>query len=549
MKSEAWILDGYIDEPACFGVPPYLSPYARTVAGVLMEHSYEVRYTTIDRLREDPSLFSAMNSSASVVMIAGVTVPGKYLGGTPATPSEIKQAAGVLRSPRTFLGGPITFGYAEGGGEKAVRQKRPGVDTVLEGEIASALDSALSGGEPTGVLSYEDMDRWSVLGSSIVAQHPSFPHVICELETGRGCSRAVVGGCSFCTEPFYGLPRHREASGVHAEVAALYSHGARHFRLGRQPDLLSYGTRGGGEFPCPDPDAIENLFSGIRAAAPELSTLHLDNINPGSIVHHENEAREALASIVRWHTPGDVAAFGMETADPAVIAANNLKAQPEEVLRAIEIVNEVGGERRDGVPELLPGLNFIAGLAGETERTYDLNEAFLDEVLGRGLMVRRVNIRKLMPFEGTPAYDDNTLGMHEARFRAFKEKVRTEFDLPMLKRIFPAGTVLRDVVIEKTGRTSFGRQMGSYPILVGIPLSLEKGTVTDAAVVDWGFRSVTALPSPVEINHLPATALRWIPGIGKKRMTKISAKRPFRSLEEFRELAGPTPIDDLLSFT
>ena len=45
----------------------------------------------------------------------------------------------------------------------------------------------------------------------------------------------------------------------------------------------------------------------------------------------------------------------METADPAVIAANNLKAQPDEVFRAIEIVNEIGGMRRDGIPELLPG--------------------------------------------------------------------------------------------------------------------------------------------------------------------------------------------------
>ena len=67
----------------------------------------------------------------------------------------------------------------------------------------------------------------------------------------------------------------------------------------------------------------------------------------------------------------------METADPEVVAANNLKAQADDVFRAIQIVNEEGGTRRDNVPELLPGLNFVCGLAGETEKTYDLNEQFL----------------------------------------------------------------------------------------------------------------------------------------------------------------------------
>ena len=159
---------------------------------------------------------------------------------------------------------------------------------------------------------------------------------------------------------------------------------------------------------------LEALFSSIRTAAPELRTLHIDNTNPATIARHEDAAREALRAIIRHHTSGDVAAFGMETADPAVIAANNLKAQPDEVFRAIEIVNEEGGKRRDNVPELLPGLNFVCGLAGETEQTYELNEQFLVRVRDAGLLVRRVNIRQVMPFEGTPVYTNNTLGQARA---------------------------------------------------------------------------------------------------------------------------------------
>ena len=36
MTSDAVILDGYVDEPACLGVPPYIAPQVRALAGVLL---------------------------------------------------------------------------------------------------------------------------------------------------------------------------------------------------------------------------------------------------------------------------------------------------------------------------------------------------------------------------------------------------------------------------------------------------------------------------------------------------------------------------------
>lgn len=547
MGADAFILDGYVDEPACLGVPPYISPYIRTVAGVLDEHTFSVRYLTIDQLRADPLHLNALNAADIVVMIAGATVPGKYLGGTPASLTEIQQVGRALSRPKKLIGGPIRFGYAPEGGQKAIRQAITGFDALLPGEPAIALDEYLHGSTVGGNLDYARTDPWSVSGSAIIRQHPDFPFVMCELETARGCSHGATGGCSFCTEPFYGTPKYRSIGGVADEVGALYLHGARHFRVGRQPDILVYGA-GGGEFPSPRPERVEKLFSSIRRAAPDLKTLHIDNTNPATIARHEDAAREALRSIVRYHTTGDVAAFGMETADPAVTAANNLKALPDEVFRAIEVVNEVGNVRRDGIPELLPGLNFVCGLLGETTRTYDLNEQFLSRVLASGLMVRRVNIRQLMPFQGTPAYEKNTLGQHDRRFRAFKEFVRKKIDFPMLQRLFPQGTVLRDVRIEAGGELSFGRQMGSYPLLVGIPIPLAVKTVLDVVVVDWGMRSVTALPAPIRINELPASALKWMPGISKKAVAGIIAQRPFKTPEEFMRVVGKTPLDHLISF-
>jgi radical SAM superfamily enzyme with C-terminal helix-hairpin-helix motif len=547
MRSTAVILDGYVDEPACLGVPPYISPYIRTVAGALLSRNYMVGYLTIDQLRKEPLRTAGLNKASLLVMITGVTVPGKYLGGTPATLTEIQQVGHMVHGPKKLIGGPIGFGYADGGGQKAIRQVISGYDTLLSGEPAVALDNYLAGNDPSGVLDYARTDPWSITGSSVISQHPDYPFVMCELETARGCSHGATGGCSFCTEPFYGTPKYRDITGIAAEVAALHSHGARHFRVGRQPDILAYGA-GAGEYPAPEPEKIEALFSAIRTAAPDLKTLHIDNTNPATIARHEDAAREALRAIIRHHTPGDVAAFGMETADPTVVAANNLKADAEEVFRAIQVVNEEGGMRRENVPELLPGLNFVCGLAGETEKTYDLNEQFLDRVLKADLSIRRVNIRQVMPFQGTPAYTSNTLGKHDRRFRQFKEYVRNRIDLPMLQRVFPIGTVLRDVQVEVSGDLSFGRQMGSYPILVGIPLRLPERTVIDTVVVDWGMRSVTALPVPVAINTLPASALRWLPGIGKKKVAAVVAKRPFRDLAGFRKVAGTSSVDEVMQF-
>jgi radical SAM superfamily enzyme with C-terminal helix-hairpin-helix motif len=169
-------------------------------------------------------------------------------------------------------------------------------------------------------------------------------------------------------------------------------------------------------------------------------------------------------------------------------------------------------------------------------------------VLKAGLSVRRVNIRQVMPFEGTPAYTSNTLGKHDRRFKQFKEYVRNRIDLPMLQRVFPIGTVLRNVRIEVSGELSFGRQMGSYPILAGIPVRLPERSVIDAVVVDWGMRSITALPAPVPINTLPAAAIKWLPGVGKMKVAAVIAKRPFADLAAYRKIAGTSAIDSLMKF-
>ena len=134
-------------------------------------------------------------------------------------------------------------------------------------------------------------------------------------------------------------------------------------------------------------------------------------------------------------------------------------------------------------------------------------------------------------------------------FARFKEDLRKRFDLPMLRKVYPVMTILQNIIIEESGDTSFGRQLGSYPILVGVPLKIPVRTILDVVIVDHGMRSVTGLPWPVQINDLPAKVIKWIPGLSKSDQVRILAKRPFNNLESLEKTVGVRLPSDLFSFT
>ncbi len=523
------IIDGYVDEPACLGVPPYMAPYPRYIAGALVEKGIkpqDISYRTIDRMRRhrEPVRFDL------TVIIAGMTVPGKYLRASPITRNEIRELSHLEGTK--VIGGPIRLGFGEEGGSSAKSFSMPGITLAKKDIEAFVYDLMDDIKDPDCVKhrmrTTSEIGRWGETGAFIIRQHPDYPYVMCELETYRGCPRH--SHCSFCTEPFYGMPDYRKIKEVIQEVSALYSHGARYFRLGRQPDLFMYRAKDG----VPNPHALEELYSGIRNAAPELKVLHMDNANPVTIARYPDESREIARTIVKYHTSGDVAALGMESADPDVIRANDLKATPDEVFEAIKLLNEVGAARgASGLPELLPGINFVHGLKGETKKTFELNFEFMKKVLDSGLMVRRVNIRQVMTFAGTPmsGYDD-LVRKNKDMFHRYKEKIRSVIDLPMLRRIAPAGTVLRDVRTEVYDKITFGRQLGSYPLLVGIPLKLELNTSFDILVTDHGHRSITGIPVPVDINRTPLKIIEMLPGIDKKQASLVVRGKPFENKED-----------------
>mgnify|MGYP001770626879 FL=1 len=551
------IVDGYTDEPAGLGVPPYLDVYARYVAGAAELAGVEtIHYFTIDTLRQDwAKSLSRLAEYDVVVVIAGVTTPGKYLGGTPISLDEILDI-GRIERPVKILGGPVAkFGYGIEGGTVAVppsKFKRY-YDIVVSGDVDLVVYRALTDGLEKAMPSethkdYSFVDKFAVRGAKIVAQHPNYgKNLIVELETYRSCPRYVSGGCSFCTTVAYGPVVMRPVEGVVKEVEALYKAGVLHFRLGRQADFYTYMAHDVGreDFPRPNPSAIERLLVGIRNAAPGLRTLHIDNVNPGTVARWREESIQITKLLVEYGTPGNVAAMGIESADPRVVKINNLKVDAEEALEAVALFTKYGSARGpNGMPYLLAGINFVAGLPGETEETYRHNMEFLKEVLARGLLVRRVNIRQLLIFPTSRLWPKarkltSRLREHKMRFLQFKKWVREVFDREMLRRIVPRGTVLREVFAEVHYHNgTYARQVGSYPLLVYIPTRLELGRYIDVVVVDHGSRSVLALPYPVNINVANKRVLRHLPGMTRDRLKTLISGRPFKSLDELKQRVG-----------
>ena len=541
------IVDGYVDEPAHFGVPPYVSTYPRYTAGALVDAGVpeaQVTYHTIDGLRDDRSNWRDVVDADLVVYTGGMTVPGKYVGGTPAEPDEVREIAWTADGT-TLLGGPVRFGVGEeNAGAQDMARDDLDYDFVAMADVEAAAYDLVHGGLEGFENRYRDYDevaRWARKGAFVVEQHPNHPdYLIAELETSRGCAYR----CSFCTEPLYGDPGFRAAGEVVDEVDALSTHGVGHFRIGRQADILAFG--GDGE--APNPDALRRLYEGIRDVAPDLQTLHLDNMNPVTIVDYPERSREGIGIIAEHNTPGDTAAFGLESADPVVQEENNLLVTAEECLEAVRVVNEAAGwrpgEDRSAaptygdaaarrLPKLLPGINLVHGLAGERAETFEHNRAFLDSVLDAGLLLRRVNIRQVMAFEGTEMAETGAslARKHKKQFKRYKRAVREEVDRPMLERVAPPGTVLPDVHAEyhKDGKT-FGRQLGTYPLLVAVPGERPLGEVMDVAVVDWGYRSVTGVPYPLDLNAASLDELRAIPGIGRDRAADIVVGRPHETV-------------------
>jgi radical SAM superfamily enzyme with C-terminal helix-hairpin-helix motif len=521
----ALVLDGYTDEPACLGVPPYVGPHVRSAYGALSRAGADASYATVDQWRSGQVDLGAYDL---VAVIRNVAVPGKYLRGMPASDRELATIAEAVKGASIAGLGTAATGTP--------RILLDAFDHIASMDIDATLhdlvsDRTLSDRRRT----LDEWNDWLVAGAGVCTIHPDHGGpLIAEVQMYRGCVRYITGGCKFCVEPLFGDVVFRSPDDIVREAKALAAAGVRNIRLGAQSCVYCYMSEetGRSERPRPNPDAVRRLLRGVKEVM-RPDVFHLDNANPAVIAAHPQESTEVTKAIAEHCTSGNVLAFGLESADPAVAKANNLNATAEETLEAIRLVNKVGAARGPtGLPLVLPGLNFVCGLDGETRYTYDLNLEFLKKVVSEGLMLRRINIRQVMPIRS------DSPGVRErGAFESFKRSVRQEIDLPMLERLLPDRTVLTRVYTELVeGGKTHGRQVGTYPILVTLPYKTEVGRWVDVAVTGRGFRSVTGVEHPMDANTATLSMLGAVPGIGKRRAMAVVRRRPFKDISELLPL-------------
>ncbi len=474
------ILDCYTDEASGLGVPPYLGTYPRYIYGQLKTEGHDVAYLTIDDLRlwkrynnvkKEPSekektniqtynltknkAFEALPKTDVLVIVLGVHVPGKYLTALPGTLREVVPLLQDLPCKK-ILTGPAVFGTQLEGG-KFYEKVQHGFEVKDYG------------------VSFDELDKFALAGAEIL-QHIPY-RVMVEIETGRGCK---VGKCSFCTEPIKSRFVNRKMESVVAEVKEYYQHGARYFRLGKQADFYAS-------------DRPIELLQRIRKECPEIEVLQIDNVNPNSVVAPGGE--EITKAIVEYCTAGNIAAFGVESFDPVVVKENLLNTTPAMALKAIRIINKYGAERgENGLPKFLPGINIIFGLLGETKETPKKNMEALQQVMAEGLMLRRINIRQVAVLPNTYLEKHGGtkyLKKNKQYYWKWRNEIRQKIDYPMLERILPKGTIITDVFTEMyDGKTTFCRQMGTYPLVIGVKGRLPLNKRIKVKVVDYMLRSI-----------------------------------------------------------
>jgi len=550
--SSRWlVLDGYEDEPAAFGVPPYVGFHIRYLCGVLEQAKIEYDYLTIDQWRDfvrtegEDATKKRLSNISGIACIAGAIVPGRYLRGTPIS---LKETRNIIRELPISI--PAIFGgwAIRGWRQQGWNPLRSNLFLAVQDTDATLFNFIQTGQWKHCRRTAEQWTQWAHCGASskAVTQHPDLGDeenrgpLTYEVEVYQGCVR-YKRGCKFCIEPKKGVPIWRTPEDIIKEVRLAHDAGVEHVRLGGMTDTYTYMAEGVKEleYPIPNPQPIAKLLHGLREDE-RLGILHTDNANPSIIAEHLEPSEEITKTLVETLSDGAVLSFGLESADPEVHQANWLNCDSGQLKSAIRLINKYGKQRGErGLPKLLPGLNFIAGLNGESSTTYDMNLDLLHEIRNDGLLLRRINIRQVEG-EGFQEIDSEL-------FSKFKNTVRNTIDGPLLEELFPLGERLCKVHWEThdgrtrlaahqteshTGETcrgnagiTFGRQIGAYPILIGVEYHIPLESQSDIIVTGHGARSITGVEINLNHNRVSQKQLEAIPGIGEKTAWKLISQR------------------------
>jgi radical SAM superfamily enzyme with C-terminal helix-hairpin-helix motif len=444
------IIDCYTDEPSGLGAPPYLSIHTRYLAGALKYINKDYLYINIDDLRyingetnkylDEQSSYNkriinrtkniveskVLKDSRNIYVVMGCFVDYTYLSCEPPQISEVEE---LLRSIKHEN---IVLMYALGVNQSI---------NIVQSNQKSVFRDVITGNFYNYIVDYKsDFFDPNYETLSVISKLSSDIHkfvkkdIIIEIESSVGCDRKP--GCKFCIENVRGLPHtSRKVKDIVEEVTELYKVGFRYFRIGRQPNFYSFHNGSA--------DKIEELLRQINHNCPDILTLHIDNVNPQSVFTENGDKISGL--VAKYCTTGNIAPFGIESFDEKVRIVNNLNGTISQIFDSLRVINKYGSNLINGCRLYLPGINLIYGLEGEDVNSHLINMKYLSEILRENILVRRIFIRKLTSPYGNSLGDEGNGG---DQFDEYKKEIETKFSLPMLKKVYPLGTVVENLRLE-----------------------------------------------------------------------------------------------------
>lgn len=469
---ETVILDCYTDEPSGYGVRPYLGTHQIHLSQALTYLGIDHYYLTIDDLRfatrgvsgdennSDISTLNTTNNCANaleiiqkaklIYIIMGCFVDYKYFSTIPPKSDEVFEFLKLSKSRKILF---YVLGTVDGISPDYQNSK---LQTIIDHvELGNTYRYVIENNKHGDIFppNYDLLEKISSSEPQII-QQLKYP-IIAEIETGAGCNTPF---CSFCIESVRAIPpSYRTPESIILQIKTLYRTGVRYFRLGRQPNFFQYQNQ--------DVSQVHRLLAEIREGCPNLSMLHIDNANIVSVI--SKNGIEIIKEIVRYCTPGNIAPLGIESFDDNVRTTIRKTGTAEQAYKAISIISEIGSERGgDCLPKLLPGINLIYGLPGQTFSTHQTNLEYLAKILNNGLFTARLFFRKMTRPTGISFNDGPT--SNDEYLKWFNDIVDL-FVLPMQSRVYTIGKIIknnREVVLNDGN--SYLRTLGTCPIRIKV---------------------------------------------------------------------------------
>ncbi|MHB0977516.1 MAG: TIGR04013 family B12-binding domain/radical SAM domain-containing protein [Candidatus Aquicultorales bacterium] len=201
------------------------------------------------------------------------------------------------------------------------------------------------------------------------------------IEITRGCPY----GCAFCqtSRIFGGQVRHRSEEAVIAGIATMKARGLNDMRF-ITPNAFSYGSVDGRRTNLP---ALEGLLWGMRNVLGDDGRIFFGSFP--SEVRPEHVTEETIG-LVKRYCDNDNLVIGAQSGSERILEHCRRGHSVADVYEAVRLTAENG---------LVPNVDFIFGLPGETEEDTAVTLRVIEDLVALGA---RIHAHAFMPLPGTP---------------------------------------------------------------------------------------------------------------------------------------------------